>query len=99
MDDHLLELTLQHRILLNICAVLIEGGCSDALNVSTSQRRIAHRRDIHPTLGGSIGALGEGDQRIRLVDEDDAVLAGADLLNDLVEARLELAQRRDASPQ
>jgi hypothetical protein len=90
---------LQRRILLKMLAVLIKGGCPDALNISMGQRRNEKRSDIRPTLGGSVGALGKGDQRVRLVDEDDAVLDGANLFDDLSEALLELALRLGADAQ
>ena len=67
-------------------AVLVEGGGADGLQLAPGQHGLQDR-------GGVDGPLGcaRADQGVQLVDEQDDVAAGADLLQDLLQALLEVA--------
>ena len=86
-DDHRLEAALQRRVLLDALLVLVEGGRADAAQLTARERRLEEIRRVHLALA-SAGA----DDRVDLVDEeDDRALAGLDLLEDGLQAILELA--------
>ncbi|CAI8161959.1 MAG: Uncharacterised protein [Synechococcus sp. CC9902] len=78
-----LEATLQSGIPFDVLAVFIEGCCSDALKFTPCQSRL---QDV----GGIDGSLcGTGtDQGVHLVDHQDHVSCGLDLLHDLFEPLL-----------
>ena len=84
-DLHRLEPALQRGVLLDVLAVLVEGGGADGLQLAAGQLRLED-------LGGVDGALGgtRTDQRVQLVDEQDDVAAGVDLLEHLLQAFLEV---------
>ena len=86
LDHHRLEAALEGGVLLDVLAVLVERGGADALQLAAGERRLED-------VGGVDRALGRAgaDQRVQLVDEEDAVAAAAQLLDDLLEALLELA--------
>ena len=83
---HGLEAALQGRIPLNVLAVLVEGGGSDALQLAAGQGGFENVGGIDSALGGT-----GSDQGVNLIDHQDHVPGGADLLHDLLEAFLELA--------
>ena len=84
--DHFLEAPLQRRVLLDVLAILIERGRADALQLAARERRLEDIRGVHRALGRA-----RADQRMHLIDEDDAVLAGANLLDDLLQPLFKLA--------
>src|ERR1700716_4115363 len=86
VDEHRLEAALQRGILLDVLAVLVEGGGADALDLTPGQGRLEK-------FGRFDGPLGRAcaDQRVELVDEEHDLTAGADLIEDFLQALLELA--------
>src|SRR5690606_36968931 len=81
-----LETPLQRGVLLEVLAVLLEGRGAHRLQLAPSQHRLEDGGGIDGALSGS-----GTDQRVDLVDEEDDVAAVADLLQDLLEALLEVA--------
>src|ERR1700687_820656 len=86
VDEDRLEAALERSVLLDVLAVLVERGGADALDLNTRQRRLQNVGRIDGALGGA-GA----HQRVQLVDEKDDFAAGTDLVEDLLQALLELA--------
>ncbi|VEH93125.1 Protein of uncharacterised function (DUF3170) (plasmid) [Tsukamurella tyrosinosolvens] len=80
-----LEAALQRGVLLDVLAVLVEGGRADGLQLAAGQLRLEDRRGVDRALGGT-----RTDERVQLVDEQDDVAAGVDLLEDLPQALLEV---------
>ena len=92
-----LETPLQRRILLHMLAVLIQRGGTDRLQLTAGQHRLEDARGVDRALGGT-----RTHQRMHLIDEQDDVAAGADLLEHLLQALLEVAavaRTRDQRPQ
>jgi hypothetical protein len=85
LDLDRLEAALEGGVLLEVLAVLLEGGRADRLELSAGQHRLEDARRVDRALGGT-----RPDERVQLVDEQDDVAAGADLLQDLLEALLEV---------
>ncbi len=83
---HRLEATLEGGVLLDVLAELVERGRADALQLAARQRRL---EDVG-RVDGALGRAGT-DERVQLVDEEDGVVGAAQLLDDLLEALLELA--------
>src|SRR5205823_9869115 len=81
-----LEPALERGVLLEVLAVLVEGRRADRLQLAARQHRLQDAGGVDRALGRA-GA----DERVQLVDEQDDVAAGADLLQDLLEALLEVA--------
>ena len=86
LDHDRLEAPLEGRVVLDVLAVLVERGRADALELAAGERRLED-------VGGVDRALGRAgaDERVQLVDEEDRVVRVAQLLDDLLEALLELA--------
>ena len=85
LDLDRLEAALEGGVLLDVLAVLVERGRADGLQLAAGQHRLQDRRGVDRALGGT-GA----DERVQLVDEQDDVAAGADLLEHLLQALLEV---------
>ncbi len=85
-DLHRLEATLECCVLLDVLAVLVERGGTDGLQLAAGQLRLEDARRVDCALCGT-----GTDERVQLVDEQDDVAAGVDLLEDLLEAFLEVA--------
>ncbi len=81
VDDDLLEPPLQRGILLDVLAVLVQGGRADAVQLAAGERGLEHVARVHGALG-----LARADHGVDLVDEQDDV---AFLLRQLVQHRLE----------
>src|SRR5439155_21187908 len=81
-----LEPALEGGVLLEVLAVLVEGGGPDRLQLTPGQHGLEDGGGVDGTLGGA-GA----DEGVELVDEQDDVAAGADLLQHLLQALLEVA--------
>ena len=80
-----LEAALQRRVLLDVLAVLVERGGADRLQLAAGQHRLEDARGVDRALRGT-----RTHQRVHLVDEQDDVAAGADLLEHLLQALLEV---------
>ncbi len=85
VDLDRLETALQGGVLLQVLAVLVEGGGADGLQLAAGQHRLQDRRRVD----GPLGRAGT-DERVQLVDEEDDVAPGADLLEHLLQALLEV---------
>ncbi len=86
LDHDRLEAALEGRVALDVLAVLVERGRADALELAAGQRRLEDVRRVDRAFGGA-----RADERVELVDEQHAVAARAELLDDLLQALLELA--------
>ena len=86
LDDHGLEAPFQGAVLLDVLAVLVEGGRADGLDLTARERGFEH-------VGRVDGAFSRPrtDQRVQLVQEQHDVLRLTDLLHDRLQALLELA--------
>src|SRR5207253_3770674 len=72
--------------LLEVLAVLVERGGADGLELTAGEHRLEDAGCVDRALGGT-----GTDERVQLVDEQDDVAAGADLLEHLLQALLEVA--------
>ena len=86
LHDDRLEAPLEGAVLLDVLAVLVEGGGADRLDLAAREGRLQHVRGVDRALGGA-GA----DERVQLVEEEHDVLRLADLLHHGLEPLLELA--------
>ena len=86
LDLDRLEAALEGGVLLEVLAVLVERGGADGLQLAAGQHRLEDRRGVD----GALGRTGT-DEGVDLVDEQDDVAAGPDLLEHLLEALLEVA--------
>ena len=82
-----LEAALEGRVLLDVLAVLVEGGGADAAQLAARQGGLEHVGRV----GGALGRAGAHDG-VQLVDEEDDLALGlGDLAQHRLEAVLELA--------
>ena len=81
-----LEPALERGVLLQVLAVLVDGRGTDGLQLAPGQHRLEDRGGIDGTFGGT-----RTHQGVELVDEQDDVAPGADLLENLLQALLEVA--------
>ena len=89
-----LEAALERGVLLEVLAVLVERGRADGLQLAAGQHRLEDRRRVDRALGGT-----RTDEGVDLVDEQDDVAAGADLLEHLLQALLEVTAVAGAGDQ
>ena len=89
-----LEPALERGVLLEVLAVLVERGRADGLQLAAGQHRLEDARRVDRALGGT-----RTDQGVDLVDEQDDVAAGADLLEHLLQALLEVTAVAGAGDQ
>ena len=98
VHDDRLEAPLQRRVLLDVLAVLVERGRADGVELAAREHRLEQVAGVH----GALGRPG-ADHRVELVDEeDDPPVAVLDLLEDRLQALLELAAvlgARDERPE
>jgi hypothetical protein len=80
-----LETALEGGVLFHVLAVLVQGGGADGLQLAAGQHRLEDRGGVDRAFGGT-----GTDQGVQLVDEQDDVPAGADLLEHLLQALLEV---------
>jgi len=80
-----LEPALEGRVLLDVLAVLVERGRADGLQLAAGQHRLEDAGGVDRALGGT-----RTHEGVDLVDEQDDVAAGADLLEDLLQPLLEV---------
>src|SRR3954466_4701733 len=86
-DVDRLEAALERGVLLDVLLVLVERGRADGAQLAASEHRLEQVGRVHRALGRT-GA----DDRVQLVhEEDDLALGVADLLQDRLQALLELA--------
>ena len=85
LDLDRLEAPLERGVLLEVLAVLVERRRADRLELAAGEHRLQDRGGVDGTLGRA-GA----DESVQLVDEQDDVAAGPDLLQDLLEPLLEV---------
>src|SRR4029453_6852647 len=78
LDDDRLESALERCVLLEVLAVLVARGGADRLELAAREHRLQDAGGVDRALGRA-GA----DERVELVDEQDDVAAGLDLLEDL----------------
>src|SRR5438270_4666218 len=86
VDRDGLEAALEGGVLLQVLAVLVERRGADGLQLAAGEHGLEDRRGVDRSFSGA-GA----DECVQLVDEQDDVAAGADLLQHLLEALLEVA--------
>ena len=86
LDLDRLEPALERGVLLEVLAVLVERGGTDGLELTAGEHRLEDAGRVDRALGGA-----RTDERVQLVDEQDDVAAGLDLLQHLLEALLEVA--------
>ena len=89
-----LEASLQGGVLLEVLAVFIQRGRPDGLQLATGQHRLQDRSGVDGPLGGT-----RTHQGVDLVDEQDDVATGPDLLEDLLESLLEVTAVATAGDQ
>ena len=86
-DHDGLEAPLQGGVLLDILAVLVEGGGADAVQLAPGQHGLEQVARVHGALG-----LARAHDGVQLVDkEDDAALGLFDLVEDGLQPLLKLA--------
>src|SRR6202171_6380206 len=86
IDEDRLEAALQGGVLLDVFAVLVERGRANALDLTAGQRGLENVGGIDRAFRGA-----SAHQRVELVDEEDDLPAGTDLVENLLQALLELA--------
>src|SRR5450759_5738184 len=84
-DPNRLEPPLEGGVLLDVLAVVVQGGRPDRLELATGQHGFEDGRSIDRALR-SAGA----DEGVDLIDEQDDVATGSDLLQDLLQPFLEV---------
>src|SRR5579884_1006263 len=84
-DNNLLEAPLQGSITLDVFAVLIKSGSTDTLQLTASKGRLENICRVNSPFS-STGT----NERMYLVNEDNAVAAIANLLDDLLETLFKL---------
>jgi hypothetical protein len=86
-DEDLLEAALEGGVLLDVLAVLVEGGGADHAELAAGQQGLDHVARVHGPLGRA-----RPHDRVELVDEGDHLaLRLGDLLEDGLQPLLELA--------
>ncbi len=86
LDHDGLEAALERGVALDVLAELVERRRADALELAARERWLQDVGRVDRALGGA-GA----DERVQLIDEEDDVVRVPELLDDLLEALLELA--------
>ena len=87
VDEDRLEPALEGCVLLDVRAVLVEGGRADHVQLAAGEQRLEHVAGVHRALGGA-GA----DDGVQLVDEQqDAALGALHLVEHGLQPLLELA--------
>ena len=87
VDEDGLEAPFQRSVLLDVLAVFVERGCADRVQLAAGQHRLQQVGRVHRALRRA-----GTDHGVQLVDEqDDLPLGVLDLLQDGLEALLELA--------
>ena len=78
LHHHRLEAALEGRVLLDVLAVLVQGGRADAVQLAAGQHGLEQVARVH----GAVGLAGAHDG-VQLVDEEEDLALGLlDLLQD-----------------
>jgi hypothetical protein len=86
-DEDRLEAPFERRVLLDVLAVLVQRRRADAPQLAPREHRLEHVGRVDRTLRRA-----RADDRVQLVDEeDDLAVRGLDLVEDGLQALLELA--------
>ena len=85
VDDDRLEAPLQGGILLDMFAILIEGGGAHHVQFATGEHRFEHVPGVHGPFGGTGTNHG-----VQFVDEEDDILTLLNLFQHRLEALFEL---------
>src|SRR3712207_6937767 len=80
-----MEAALEGGVFPQVLAVLVEGGGADGLQLTAGQHRLEDAGGVDRALRGT-----RPDEGGVLVDEQDDVAAGGDLLDDLLQPLLEV---------
>ena len=84
---HLLETTLERRVLLHVLSILVERGGADHAQLTTGQHGLDHVPGVHGALGPA-----RTNDGVQFVDERDHLAGGiGDLLQHGLQTLLELA--------
>src|SRR5699024_7767958 len=94
IDLDRLEAPLEGGVLLDVLAVLLERGRPDGLQLTAGEHGLEDARGVYRALGRP-----RTDEGVDLVDEQDDVAAGADLLEHLLQALLEVTAVAGAGDQ
>ncbi|MNF70775.1 hypothetical protein D3C84_526990 [compost metagenome] len=95
VHQHLLEAALEGGVLFDVLAILIQGGGTDAVQLTPGQGRLEHVAGVHRTLG-----LAGADHGVQFVDEqDDPAFLLGQLVEHGLQALLELAAELGAGDQ
>ena len=86
IDEDLLETTFQSAVLFDVLPVFVEGGGADALQLASGQGRLEHVGGVKRPVG-----VAGPDKRMDLVDEQDDVRVLLQLVEDGLDALLELS--------
>ena len=87
VDRDRLETAFERGVLLDVLAILVEGGGADAMELAAREHRLEQVAGVGRSLG-----LSRADDVVELVDEEDDVpIARLDLVQHRLQALLELA--------
>ena len=86
LDHDRLEPAFQRGVLFDALAIFVERGRADALEFAAGERGLDDVRGVHGALGSA-----RADERVELVDEEDGLFGRAHLVEDGLDAFLELA--------
>ena len=86
LDHDRLEPAFERGILFDALAVFVERGRADALEFAAGKRGLDDVRGVHGALGSA-----RSDERVEFVDEEDGLFGGAHLVENGLDAFLELA--------
>ena len=87
VDEHGLEAPFEGGVLLDVLAVLVEGGGADQVQLAAGEHGLEHVAGVHRPLGRA-----RAHHRVDLVDEQqDPALGHLDLVEDRLQPLLELA--------
>ena len=81
-----LEAPLEGRVLFDVLAVLVEGGCADDLDLAPGQGGLQDIRGVHAALG-----VARADDVMDLVDHEDNIALLFDLFDEVFHAAFKLA--------
>ena len=90
LDHDGLEPSLESGVLLDVLAVLVDGGGADALELTARERGLEHVADVHAAAAALAHGTG-ADEGVNLVNHEHDVLLVLNLLDQTRDARLELA--------
>ena len=81
-----LETTSKRCVFFKVLAVLIQSGCTDCLQLSTSKHRFQNRSCVDCTLSSTCA-----NQGVDLIDESDDVATGTNFLGDFLKSFFEVS--------